>query len=317
MINNLLPILLCSLIGLIIPVVFVYLDLSELEMAFNLKNFLWDIESQRILKFSLPAFPALFAIAGYLYVREKELIKRLNKNEADEKRNQHLAAIGEMTSSVAHEINNPLAIINGTTLILKRMIDKDHTKEELKEKIDQISGTCKRISAIVRTMQDITRDTTNEEPSQTSLKEVIGDIVEVFEEKVKGTEIKLDLDLDSEVSMTPILVKRISLSRVFINLINNSIDAVADSPAPWIKVSAEFKKNVLKVFIEDSGLGISEEVAERVFEPFYTSKDIGKGTGLGLSISAKVVRDEGGDIYIDQSKKNTTFVVEIPHKKTA
>ncbi len=311
------PILLSSLIGLLIPVIFVYLDLSELEMSFNLKNFIWDIDSQRILKFSLPAFPLIFACAGYLYVKEKELLKRINKNEADDKRNQHLAAIGEMTSSVAHEINNPLAIINGTSLILKRLLDKEHTVDQLKEKIDLISNTCKRISAIVRTMQDITRDTTNEEPTLTSLKEVIGDIVEVFEEKIKGTEIKLDLDLESEVSLTPILVKRISLSRVFINLINNSIDAVADSPSPWIKVTAEFKKNTLKVSIEDSGLGISEEVAERVFEPFYTSKDIGKGTGLGLSISAKVVRDEGGDIYIDQDKANTTFIVEIPHKKSA
>ena len=309
---KLFPILISSLVGLIIPVIFVYLDLNELEMAFNFKNFIWDIESQRILKFSLPAFPLIFAIAGYLYTREKELLKKINKNQADEKRNQHLAAIGEMTSSIAHEINNPLAVINGTTLILKRMLDKEHTPDQLKAKIETISETCKRISSIVRTMQDITRDTTNEEVTATSLKEVLGDIIDVFEEKIKGTNIALEFDLDEEVSLTPIKVKRISLSRVFINLINNSIDAIGDGPTPWIKVSASSKNGLIKVLVEDSGTGIPEDVIERIFEPFYTSKDIGKGTGLGLSISAKVVRDEGGEIYVDQSRKNTTFVVEIP-----
>lgn len=310
---KLFPILLSSLVGLIIPVIFVYLDLNELEMAFNFKNFIWDIESQRILKFSLPAFPLIFAIAGYLYVREKELLRKINKNQADEKRNQHLAAIGEMTSSIAHEINNPLAVINGTTLILKRMLDKEHTPDQVKAKIEIISETCKRISSIVRTMQDITRDTTNEEATATSLKEVLGDIIDVFEEKIKGTNIALNFDLDEEVSLTPIKVKRISLSRVFINLINNSIDAIGDDPSPWIRVSASSKNSLIKVLVEDSGTGIPEDVIERIFEPFYTSKDIGKGTGLGLSISAKVVRDEGGEIYVDQSRKNTTFVVEIPY----
>lgn len=315
--HKLITIFISALIGLLIPVIFVYLDLSELEMAFNFKNFIWDIESQRILKFSLPAFPFLFSCAGYLYSKEKDLLKKISKSEAEDKRNQHLAAIGEMTSSVAHEINNPLAIINGTCLVLKRSLDREFSPEVFKEKVELISMTCDRISKIVRSMQDITRDTTNEESTLTSLEEVIGDVIVIFEQQLKGSNIKLNLNLDPKISKSPLMLKRISLSRVFINLINNSVDAISDKPSPWIKISAEIKDSVIKVFVEDSGSGIPVDIAERVFEPFYTSKDIGKGTGLGLSLSAKVVKDEGGELYIDQGRSNTTFVVEIPFKKTA
>jgi len=313
----LIPIIVGSLIGFLVPTFFIYLDLNELEMVFDFKNILWDINSQRILKFSVTAFPIIFALAGYFYSREKALQQKLNKEEAENKRNSHLASIGEMTSSVAHEINNPLAIISGSALVIQRRLEGEFDVEELKNKVGDIRETCDRISKIIRSMQDITRDTSEEDPTKTTLGEVIGDVTGIFEEKIKGSDIDFKFELKSPIFQRPLLLKRISLSRVFINLLNNSVDAIKESEEKWIKIFGHERDGFYEVLVQDSGSGIALEIVERLFEPFFTSKDIGKGTGLGLSLSQKVVRDEGGDLYYDDSRKNTTFVVKIPSSKAS
>lgn len=433
-------VLISFLIGGLVPLIFVYLDLSELEMSFNIKNLFWDINSQRILKFSVLAFPIIFAFAGFLFSRiakqkqilenakkynetifdimsdlffvllpcgevkthndlvrselgykngslfnkpifdliidkeasaqikefiyeeatdtkseillkhsdgselwylcsirkftdpntqkdlfffqaknidqEFKLKEKLKREEADSKQNQHLASIGQMTSGIAHEINNPLAIINGYSIIMERMIsgEEEIDRELLKQKIETVKETCHRISKIIRSMQDISRDTTGEEPRATSLKEVIGDVIEIFQEKIKGTEIDLQIDLDSGPFSKEINLRRISVSRVFVNLINNAIDAVTTLEEKWITVTVEDLDTLLKITITDSGAGIPKEHVDKIFEPFFTSKDIGKGTGLGLSLSNKVVKGEGGKLYVDEECPHTRFIIELPVK---
>lgn len=111
---------------------------------------------------------------------------------------------------------------------------------------------------------------------------------------------------------SPLICRPSELSRVFLNLLNNAFDAVANLPEKWIKVDISDSDTCTEISVTDSGHGISKEVSDKMFNPFFTTKETGKGTGLGLSISVAIVQVHNGKMYLDSECPNTRFVVEIP-----
>ena len=101
------------------------------------------------------------------------------------------------------------------------------------------------------------------------------------------------------------------LAHVFLNLITNSIDAVKEMESKWISIEAKISKNRLKIYFTDSGLGIEKNIAEKIIDPFFTTKKQGEGTGLGLSISSKYISKMNGKLYYKPDSENTQFIMEL------
>ncbi len=235
-----------------------------------------------------------------------------------------LSALGELSAGIGHEINNPLTVISGNTKIIKKVINAPELDQgKCNKAIIGIEESIARMSKIIISMRNLSRDTTNEQASNTKILEIVEDAISMARDKFKSQGIILEIDTTKIDPNMTVWCKRISFSQVFINLLNNAYDAILDIidqsyDQHWIKTLIylnESKGNII-FEISDSGPGIPEEIKNKIFEPFFTTKEVGKGTGLGLSLANKIIEDQNGLFYLDESKENTTFVIELPNKQS-
>jgi len=222
---------------------------------------------------------------------------------------------------IAHEINNPLTVILGYSKQILSSIDleiqtntetNELSPENFRAKIEKIYRMSLRVSSIVKNLKKISRDDTFDLFIETSFKEIIRCALEFTQEKMKTYEIFFSLEGASEVLLN---CQPVSLSQVFLNLINNSIDAIKSMPKPWIRCIVESNENEVIIRMIDSGNGISEDNRDKIFLPFYTTKDVDHGTGLGLSISKGIINSHSGSFDLDVKHQNTCFVIILPHLK--
>lgn len=221
-----------------------------------------------------------------------------------------LSSLGEMASGIAHEINNPLAIIKGKAYqILKKLDSNDVDIEFLKKEISKIEQNSLRIVKIIKGLRTFSRQGEKDPFQVVVFNSLLSDVLELCNERFKhqGVELKTSGDLETVISC-----QETQLAQVLLNLINNAYDAVVDYQSPWVEVNVHKEAEVVKISITDSGHGISDEIAHKIMQPFFTTKEVGVGTGLGLSISKGIVEMHGGKFYLDQNCPNTRFVIELP-----
>jgi PAS domain S-box-containing protein len=243
-------------------------------------------------------------------IRMEESIK---EQEAKLLQSSKMSSLGEMAAGMAHEINNPLAIINATAGLLKKQIENKTAAtvdiENIRDKLGKIENTVDRISKIVRGLRSFARNSDQDPMSQANISQIIDDTLSLCREKFKYSSIELIIDMPAD----PILLCRPSqISQVLLNLLNNSYDAIHGKESPWIRIESRIQDKMAVISVTDSGNGISEEVQKKIMQPFFTTKEIGKGTGLGLSISQGIIAEHGGKFYYDPKNKNTRFVIELP-----
>jgi len=223
-----------------------------------------------------------------------------------------LAQLGEMAGGIAHEINNPITIIKGHAEHLKYILEKSEDVEPsmLQRSTTVITNTVNRVSAIVNSMRTLARDGSKEPFHQTDLITVLKDSLVFFKEKFKVKEISLTTDYPDE----PVLVecRGVQISQVFINLISNAIDAVAEQENPWVKIAIIPGDKVAVLSVTDSGPTIDEAIVEKIMQPFFTTKPIGSGTGLGLSITRAIIQQHRGTLRLNRDHPNTQFLIELP-----
>ncbi len=225
-----------------------------------------------------------------------------------------LSAVGEMSAGIAHEINNPLAVISGRATLLKKKLSQIEglnaaDREALIHGIENIGVMGERIAKIVRGLKIFSRNETELVSEAIAVKDVVDDILGFSSERIKflGIELRLSWPTDDRV-----WANRIALSQVILNLMNNSIDAISSTKDAWIEISTRLSGNRIEILVTDSGLGIPSEIQGRLMEPFFTTKAVGKGTGLGLSVSRGLVQGMNGSLTLDSSSLNTRFVVSLP-----
>jgi len=221
-----------------------------------------------------------------------------------------LATLGELSASIAHEINNPLTVIIGKAETIDRFLKKDHPNEErLLKNIQSVINTAHRISKIVGGFRMISRTGQNDPLEKVNLQELLNTALTFCEKRITtgGIAFEKPSNLDFNVMGNPI-----ELSQVFINLLNNAFDAVVGKTEPWIKIVATETSGLLQIRVINSGPPIPPALAEKIFQSFYTTKEKGKGTGLGLSISSGIMKRHGGKLYLDSNHENICFVIEIP-----
>ena len=254
----------------------------------------------------------------YLQASVRDISERIRmQKEVDETRISQvnaarLASLGEMAGGIAHEINNPMAIIRGQAEYLQRFLRNVDSVQAgpIVKGLDKIVTTVDRITKIIKGLRAVSRDSSQDPMINQDLLEIISDTLTLFEEKFKLANIRYELKTSEEKLV--IACRPAEISQVILNLMNNSYDAILGTEYPWINITVERDKNSVFITFSDSGESIPETIAQKIFQPFYTTKEVGKGTGLGLSISKSIVERHGGKFYLDRSKKSTTFQVVLP-----
>jgi PAS domain S-box-containing protein len=241
-------------------------------------------------------------------------ITELKKAQINLQENARLISLGEMAGGIAHEINNPLAIINSSAEILAKHLIKNGQKNPMTTKlVDNIVHTVSRISKIVEGLKKLSRQTAENNLEESRIHDVIMDALSLCTEKFKSRGIELNIDLYENYL---IQCRPIELSQVIVNLLNNSYYAVQKKNDAMVSLKViEKDEDQVSIVIIDNGHGIPEAVKDKIMQPFFTTKPVGEGTGLGLSISREIVDKMGGKLWLESSnEEGTTFCIDL--KKT-
>lgn len=227
-----------------------------------------------------------------------------------------LSALGEMAGGVAHEINTPLAIFKTTIeqaleLLSEPELDKNLINELLKSSLE----TTDRIAKIVKGLRTFSRDADSDPFVWTAISEIVENTLSLCHEKFKNYGIQIQCDrIDPTLAVE---CRSVQVSQVLLNLLNNAFDAVESVSKKWVSLMAEEDGNHIKIILTDSGSGIPEAQKEKIFQPFFTTKDVGRGTGLGLSISKGIIEAHQGTLDLDLQSSNTRFVIRLPKVRTS
>ncbi len=244
-----------------------------------------------------------------LHVTVQDLtdLMALKKAEAKLIHTAKLASLGEMSAGIAHEINNPLAIIDGTANLLLKFANDP---EKLNSKVQAIKRSVTRISKIVSGLKKFSGSGKRTVYANQSISALLNEVATLVEIKSGRENVALKFETKTNAQ---IFCNSIEIEQVLINLISNAIDAVKSLPEKWVNVSThdDGKSVVLKV--TDSGAGIPAKIREKIFDPFFTTKATGEGTGLGLSISKGILDEHKASISVLASSPNTCFEIRF-HK---
>jgi len=257
---------------------------------------------------------AMIHIMGDLRETTQEMERR--EQELRDKQEQlvqagKLATLGELTTGVAHELNNPL---NNIGLYVGNVIDRIRLGDDETEPL--VSDLEKAMEQVRKATEIISHLRTFGRAARVSVELVdVDDVIErslllVHEQlRLRGIEVELELCPDELL----VLANPIQLEQVFINLLTNARDALADSKRKTIRIASSRDEERIRIAFSDTGPGIPRELEQRIFDPFFTTKEVGMGTGLGLSITYSILREYAGDISVTSRPGNgATFVIELP-----
>jgi two-component system NtrC family sensor kinase len=262
---------------------------------------------------------AMLLLVATTFIATWHLTSRIDKANAQREemsqafmRSAKLASIGELATGLAHEINNPLAIISAEQTNISDLLRDPETSQEEHE---QALGSADRIKSQVQRCANITRKMLQfgrSEQSQLEPIDIIPRLTEIVEFLKRRASVRnVEIILKPDETLPQGLVDPIELEQVLVNLINNSIDALPDGGE--IAIRAYTEKDDIHLEVIDNGIGMQAGESERIFEPFYTTKPVGKGTGLGLSVCYGIVQSWGGKIWAESKQgKGTTMHVRLP-----
>jgi len=228
-------------------------------------------------------------------------------NQAKLTQENKMSAVGQLAAGVAHELRNPLGIIRNATFLLSEGWDD----EELRTmSIESIDSSIDRSGKIIDNLLNFSR-INHDKDEEVDLKELVEEVSSFYNSTGNDKKINILLELDEDIR---IITNSTSLRHILMNLIQNAVDAVKTKG--YVRIITKISKNNVELIVEDDGEGIAPEDINKIFEPFYTTKDIGKGTGLGLYIVYTEAAKLGGEINVSSKYHKTVFTLKIPFAQT-
>jgi two-component system NtrC family sensor kinase len=257
-------------------------------------------------------------------------LENLKSTQAQLIQSEKLASLGELTAGIAHEIQNPLNFVNNFSEVSTELVDElaeeqqkpDRDPEleaellgDLKQNLQKINLHGKRASSIVKGMLEHSRQSTGKR-ELTDINQLADEYLRLSYHGIRAKDNTFNSDYKTyfDENLPKIEVIPQDMGRVLLNLINNAFYAVKTVENPLVSVKTEQTENQIIIKVSDNGLGMSEEVKAKVFQPFFTTKPTGQGTGLGLSLAYDIItKGHGGTIEVESKEGGgTTFVVRLP-----
>ena len=232
-------------------------------------------------------------------------VTALRESERSLAQASKLASLGELAAGIAHEINNPLAIILGSVSLLAKYRDNP---EKSASKIEAVQKSCDRIARIVSGLKKFSRSGEAASFRTHSLSDIAKEVLVLTESKSKRHLTPVMLEC---LTQAQILCDEVEIEQVLVNLINNGIDAVKSRAEKWVKISIVEDGPAVVLRVMDSGPGIPESVCAKLYDPFFTTKKVGEGTGLGLSITKGILTAHGATITVVAECPNTCFEIRF------
>lgn len=222
-----------------------------------------------------------------------------------------LSALGEMSAGIAHEINNPLAIIQ---MACEQFMESPEMPVDRAIAIlRRAQNAALRIGKIVTGLRTYARDGTLDDVSEVDVAALVADTLILCENRFRQRGIDLRVSPLAEGSLLE--CNAVQISQILMNLLGNALDSVASTEGAWVGIEAVVEPERVAFRVTDSGEPLAPEVADRVMQPFYTTKPVGKGTGLGLPISLGIAEAHGGRLYLDTAAETVSFVLELPRRQ--
>ncbi len=219
-----------------------------------------------------------------------------------------MAALGQMSAALAHEINQPLTALQMQLGSLRLLLDSGRP-EAVRAGLQRIDGLLQRMAALTGHLKTFARKT----PAGLSERLCLGDVLEqalqLLAPRMRSEQVELRTQIDDEAE---VLGDAIRIEQVILNLLHNALDAMAESETRILLVRIAREDDGYLLSVEDSGGGIAEETLGRVFEPFFTTKPVGQGLGLGLAVSYGIVRDLGGTLEAHNGELGAVFTLRLP-----
>ncbi len=288
-------------------------------------------DSKRVLIVLLGSGISLLSLMFFAAFTIRRIGKALDIARAASASSAKMASLGEMAGGVAHEINNPLAILSMTAEQMQDLLQEENIPKKLmQDKLLKIQKTVERISVIVRGLKSFSRDGSQDpfEPVQVGF--LLADSLALCRERFNNHSV--NIEVGEMQNLAAVSCRPVQISQVILNLLNNSFDAIETQPDKWIRIDArvieakEAKEQGLfassitakdrlqkfvRITISDSGR-LDKSLRVKLFQPFFTTKPVGKGTGLGLSISRTILESHHGRLSIDLKSEHTTFYIDLP-----
>ncbi len=246
-------------------------------------------------------------------VRETKTLKdRLGQSDQETQNlkkqihiHERLATIGKLAGGIAHEFNNPLdGVMRYTNLCLEHIKDDEVVRGYLLE----VKHGLNRMANIVRNLLACSRNELPHGEQRISFQQALDRSLTNIRTDIEHKNIKLEEKIEEGLP----LIRDLGLERILTNVIRNAVEAI-EGPKGKVTIEAKSQKDILHIKISDTGVGISIGDAEKIFEPFYTTKSINKGCGLGLTIVSEIVKSYNGKIYVESVPgKQTTFFISLP-----
>ncbi|RLB12782.1 MAG: two-component sensor histidine kinase, partial [Deltaproteobacteria bacterium] len=267
-----------------------------------------------------------FGIVTTALILSKRMVNRIARTDREKERMNDqiiqtgkLASVGELAAGIAHEINNPVAIMVEEAgwigdLLEEEEFRKSANLDEFARALKQIRTQGKRCKQITHKLLSFARKT-DPRVLDVQLNDLIAELVELSAQRAKYAKVTINMRLKPNL---PFLQASPSeLQQVLLNLINNALDAM-EKTGGILDITTRLEGANFIIEISDNGPGIPEANLEKIFDPFFTTKPVGKGTGLGLSICYGIIRKMGGEIEVRSTVgKGTTFVITLPAKGSA
>ncbi len=220
-----------------------------------------------------------------------------------------LAVIGQLSASIAHELNQPLAALHTLSSNAARFLDRGD-EGTARANLERIGQLVERMGVITRQLKTFARKSTGQ-PQTVVIRQVVTHAIALLDHRLRAAGVELIIDFAEPALAASCDANR--LEQVIVNLLGNAIDAIAGQAAPVIEIAASRRQDFVCLAVRDHGAGLSDEIRARLFEPFFTTKAAGLGLGLGLAISAGIVSDFGGTLKgANHPQGGAVFTLEIP-----